>query len=279
MLLLSPTYTDYPTNSGFQSVFQKDLAFQKEIHEALTNKEWSNKTNFNLTQWLLVLSIVWSMKTLGTTYVKKKAGKKLELLALPAKGLLALRSLLIHSVRLTCVVAYFGPFLGLLNTLAHWKAEQMILDPKVLSQSNISTVFVTDKSLPISLIHWADYSDPGNPLPPSYTLYTKITLGASFVVFIFIITIQGIANFILKMRLSQDFREAQWTSKAQHLLESVNCGDCFADWDDGHGSPTEYKKRWWNVVTETIVMIGVQFVTNLTLLIPLWVTSKMPLLF
>ena len=174
------------------------------------------------------------------------------------------------------MVAYFGPFLGLLNVLAHWKAEQMILDPKVLSQSNISTVFVTDKSLPISLIHRADYSDPGNPLPPSYILYTKITLGASFVVFIFIITIQGIVNFILKMRLSQDFREALWTSKAQHLLESVNCGDCFADWDAGNGSPKEFKKRWWNVVTETIAMIGVQFVTNLTLLIPLWVTSKMP---
>merc|ERR1712243_282345 len=32
-------------------------------------------------------------------------------------------------------------------------------------------------------------------------------------------------------------------------------------------------RRWWNVMAETIVMIGVQMGTNMALLIPLWVTT------
>ena len=65
----------------------------------------------------------------------------------------------------------------------------------------------------------------------------------------------------------------------RHLMETVNRGDSFTDWDMGDGTPSEFQRRWWNVIAETIAMIGVQFGTNLALLIPLWVTSKKLLTF
>ena len=216
------------------------------------------------------------MKTISLTYVKVKAAGKVEVLALPAKLLLAVRSLLVYSVRLSCVVAFFGPFLGLFNVLAHWRAEQMVLEFKVFNRSQTFSSLEMSGSLPIDAIYRADYNttDPENPLPPSYTLYTQVSLGTAFAFFLVLIVTQALVNLLLETKLSREFKEAGWTAKMQHLLESVNRADSFADWDTGDGTQSEFQRRWWNVMAETIVMIGVQMGTNLALLVPLWVTSK-----
>ena len=285
MLLLSPAYTSYPTHSGLQAVFQKDFVIQKELQsriESLSGHDSSTELSFNLTEWFLVLSILWSMKTMGTTYVKTKAVGKVEILGMPGKLLLAFRSLLVYSVRLTCVVAFFGPFLGLFNVLAHWHAEQTVLEVKVFDfyfYNHTYTSPEADDSDPENPhqpddYFRADYTDFENPLPPSYTLYTQVTFGTSFALFLVLILIQGLVNLLLGTKLSQEFKEARWTTKMKHLLESVNRADSFMDWDMEQGSPSEYQRRWWKVIAETVAMIGVQFGTNLALLIPLWVTSK-----
>jgi hypothetical protein len=78
------------------------------------------------------------MKTISMTYIRTKAVGKVEVLSLSGKLLLAVRSLLVYSVRLGCVVTFFGPFLGLFNVLAHWRAEKIVLDSKVFSHFNDS---------------------------------------------------------------------------------------------------------------------------------------------
>ena len=211
---------------------------------------------------------------MGTTYIKLKAAGKVEVLRLPAKLLLAVRSLLVYSVRLSCIVAFFGPFLGLFNVLAHWNAEQMVLEHKIFNRTKIFSSPEMSGSLPIDEIYRADYTDPENPLPPSYTLYTQVTLGTSFALFLGLIAAQILVNLLLETMLSREFKKAGWPAKMQHLLESVNRADSFMDWDTDKGTASEYKKRWWNVLAETIVMIGVQLGTNLALLVPLWVTGK-----
>ena len=276
MLLLSPTYTSFFTHSGLQAVFQKDFAIEKKIQsgiESLSGYESSRGLSLNLTEWFLVMSILWSMKTISMTYIKIKAVGKVEVLSLPGKLLLAVRSLLVYSVRLSCVVAFFGPFLGLFNVLAHWRAEQMVLEFKVFNRSQTFSSLEMSGSLPIDAIYRADYSTT-DPLPPSYTLYTQVSLGTAFAFFLVLIVTQALVNLLLETKLSREFKEAGWTAKMQHLLESVNRADSFADWDTGVGTQSEFQRRWWNVMAETIVMIGVQMGTNLALLVPLWVTSK-----
>ena len=92
--------------------------------------------------------------------------------------------------------------------------------------------------------------------------------------FLVLIGIQALVNLLLETKLSQEFKEARWTTKMRHLLESVNRADSFSDWDMVQGTASEYQKRWWHVMVETIAMIGVQLGTNLALLVPLWVTGK-----
>ena len=164
------------------------------------------------------------------------------MMGIPGKLLLAVRSLLVYLVRLSCVVAFFGPFLGLFNVLAHWKAEQMLLDFKVSNRSNIYGNPERTGSHILKAFFKADYSDPENPLPPSYAIYTQATLGTSFAFFLVLITIQGLVNLFLKTKLSQQFKEARWTTKMQHLLESVNRGDSFTDWDMVQGTPSDQQK-------------------------------------
>ena len=278
MLFLSPAYSTFVTHSGLQAVFENDPgAIQREVQSRIENisgKESLNEQSSSLTEWFLVLSILWSMKTMGTTYIKMKAEGKVGMLGAPAKVLLAVRALLVYSVRLSCVVAFFGPFLGLFNVLAHWRAEQMVLDFKVYNRSHIYNSSLKRNGLSIEEVYRANYADPENPLPPSYKLYTQIGLGASFALFLVVIALQGLVNLFLERKLSPDFRAAKWTSKLQHLVESVNKADSFSDWDTVQGTPSELRKRWWKVMNETIVMIGVQLATNMALLVPLWVTSK-----
>merc|ERR1719341_943783 len=109
-------------------------------------------------------------------------------------------------------------------------------------------------NLTLEEVYRADYSNQV-PVPPPYTLYTQVTLGTSFAFFLVLIVTQALVNLLLETKLSREFKEAGWTAKMQHLLESVNRADSFADWDTGDGTQSEFQRRWWNVMAETILMI------------------------
>ena len=108
-----------------------------------------------------------------------------------------------------------------------------------------------------------------------YTAYTGIRLGPAFGIFFGLILLQMLTMFFLKKKLSLRFRAANWQTKVQHILESVNRPDYFVDWERGGGSVAEHEVRRKKVVAETSAMVGVHFLFNLLLLVPLWITSMM----
>ena len=108
-----------------------------------------------------------------------------------------------------------------------------------------------------------------------YTAYTGIKIGPAFGVFIGLLLLQMLVMLIVKNKLSPRFRVAHWQTKVKHILESVNRPDYFVDWDRGTGSVAELKRRWEEVIRETSAMVGISFLFNLLLLVPLWFTSKM----
>ena len=83
------------------------------------------------------------------------------------------------------------------------------------------------------------------------------------------------------MATSIPFRKARWQTKLLHLLESTNVPDTFMDWDDDEEDEVEiektveeYRSRWKSVLTETMGMIGLQMISNLLMLVPIFVTSE-----
>ena len=73
---------------------------------------------------LLVMSIIWSIKTLFTLHLSSVS---LEKLYFPLKSQISLFAWTVFcmSKRILVLVMFFTPSLGLFNLLYHWKAEQI----------------------------------------------------------------------------------------------------------------------------------------------------------
>ena len=108
-----------------------------------------------------------------------------------------------------------------------------------------------------------------------YTAYTGIRLGQAFGIFVGLILLQMLVMFSVKKKMSARFRAVDWRTKVKHILESVNRPDYFVDWERGGGSVAEHDGRRKKVIAETSAMVGIHFLFNLLLLVPLWVTSMM----
>merc|ERR1719242_991217 len=114
MLLLSKT--NYPVATGLQGIFKSD---SEDV--------------------LLMLSVCWSFKTCVSSFLKIHSEQKAHMLSGAAKLVLGLRALLFSVTRIGCVIAFFGPFLGLGDCMAHWHAEGIQLDPEILVNLRSST--------------------------------------------------------------------------------------------------------------------------------------------
>merc|ERR1719458_2365007 len=113
------------------------------------------------------------------------------------------------------------------------------------------------------------------------TNYTLVTLQHAFFIFLGLPVLHNLAIFALKMATSIPFRNACWQTKLLHLLESTNVPDSFMDWDDDEEdeveikkTPEEYRIRWKLVLNETVGMIGLQMLSNLLMLVPIFVTTS-----
>ena len=116
-----------------------------------------------------------------------------------------------------------------------------------------------------------------------YTNYTLVTLKAAFFIFLGVLFLQSIAIFILKMNVSSHFKTTGWLNKMGHVVESLHVPDVYKDFDvdmDGEEERTteQYQMSYDSVLTETLWMICLQMVSNLSLLVPLLVTGAAKIL-
>jgi len=256
MLLLS--MTTIPAHSGFEAIFSKD--FSKV--EGLVGLQ-------DFASIFLIISIAWSFKTSCTTYIRIKTEQKSNFLPLFAKIALGLRAFLISVTRISCIVAYFGPFLGLLDCLAHHKAEQVQIDNRTMQDLRHSNSYWDNET--VTAIY-----KPGQERPIPYSEYTIVPLGTAFFIFIAGFLFYGLVVLVAKTKASQKFKKARWTSKLQHIIESLNLPDAYQDWDDEtenddaeiEQTPSSFKKRWISTMNELTTMIILQCCFNLILILP-----------
>ena len=253
MVLLSPTYTKYTaTYSGLQSVFKErksaedtDCAFYELGCHFDTLLDYLTKSSVgsgeSSLRILLILSVAVSIKTTATTYVKIKTEEKIKFFPLPSKVFLAVRALMAYSARAVCIVAFFVPFLGLLDVLAHWKAEQMNHD-------------ADDRS--------------------KYKKYTRVSLGVAFGYFMLGLFIQTGGALLVKLAMNKEFRNTSLGSKLQHISLIVNLPDNFGDWTSGGGDLANLERRQKMHLVENSILILFQFISHILMVIPFWVTGK-----
>merc|ERR1719264_1152962 len=242
MLLLSRT--NYPVVTGLQQLF-----------------------SLNVGDHMLILSVCWSFKTGVASFLKIHSEQKARMMSGAAKVVLGLRALLFSVTRILCVVAFFGPFLGLGDCMAHWHAEEIQLDQEILNNLQGNTSY-WDKEI-VNLM----YRDQ------DYTNYTLVTLQQAFFIFLGFLLLHGIAILILKMNVSSHFKSTSWLNKSGHVVESLHVPDVYKDFDvdmnpEEERTPEEYRMVHNSVLKETLLMASLQMLSNLLLLVPLHVTAS-----
>merc|ERR1719264_375771 len=241
MLLLSKT--NYPVATGLQGIFKSDSG-----------------------DVLLMLSVCWSFKSCVSSFLKIHSEQKARMLSGASKAVLGFRALLFSVTRIGCVIAFFGPFLGLGDCMAHWHAEGIQLDPEIMENLQGPTSYWNQETVDLM------YREQ------DYTNYTLVTLQAAFFIFLGILLLHGIAILILKMSVSTHFHSTSWLNKLGHVVESLHVPDVYKDFDvdmnpEEERSPEDYRKSYDSVLKETLWMSSLQMVSNLLLLVPLLVTT------
>merc|ERR1719341_2310585 len=269
----------YPVVTGLQGIFGKDysnmdtskidnnLGLTLNDHLLQLSSMLENSLGASLGDVLLVLSVSWSFKTGIVTFLKIHSDQKSGMLSGAAKVVLGLRALLFSVTRIVCVVAFFGPFLGLGEVMAHLHAEGIKLDEDIM------------KNLKGSTSYWDRETVDLMYRKQDLTNYTLVTLQAAFFIFLGILLLHGIAILILKMKVSSHFKSAGWLNKIGHVVESLHVPDVYKDFDvdvnpEEERTPEDYRKSYDSVLKETLWMTSLQMLSNLLLLVPLLVTAS-----
>ena len=189
------------------------------------------------------------------------------------KVVLGLRALLFSVTRIVCVVAFFAPFLGLRDCMAHWHAEGLELDSKLLTNLRGSRSYWDRPTVDLMFREQKDQ-------PTDYNL---VTLKTAFFIFLGLLLFQAIAIFTVKMIVSSHFKETSWFNKIGHVVESLNVPDVYKDFDidldpEEEKTPEAYKEAYNSVLKETLWMTSLQMVSNLILLVPLFVAGDRKIL-
>ena len=170
-----------------------------------------------------MFSVVWSFKTCALTLVKIKNETKC-FLPLSAKLILFKKYLLVFLMRVVCIVFYFAPFIGLLDIMSHYHAEKIPLDYEIFKSLNEtddqSFHYWNDieqkfQSVPISQLYRSEYLHSNRtklfyPDPPSTNLYTLISLGNAFAIFLGFYVIYGLGLTLFKHHMKAIFNNCNF---------------------------------------------------------------------
>ena len=131
------------------------------------------------------------------------------------------------------------------------------------------------QSINITKLFRSDYTDENNPTPPPTTMYTWIRLQTAFILFGLGFMFYGIILILIKYFINEDFKKASRSEKLQHIIEALNMPEAFGDWDTDHDLDVDgHFKKWKRVLIEMFVMVQLQFITNMLLLTPFFITGK-----
>ena len=163
--------------------------------------------------WSILLSIM----SILIGEIHQVAASKNDFLSLRGKSLLAFFSLTAVLIRLSAILLFFEPSLGLMNLLMHWKMGQKEADSGVIFDV-IGGEEIEFKNV------WTS--------TPNYTDYTIYSLKTYYVTFIIFAVIHLIFVYAVKMILSEGFHKAgNHFEKIYHVLTQLYIPTNFKDWD------------------------------------------------
>ena len=268
IILLMMATTETATTGGLESFFKKD--------DFLGIK--ANPTT------ILFASVILSLNSAIVRHIKAMVAEK-GFLRFKPKLIIFIWTLCAAIRRILAFIVFFTPSLGLYNILNHWKAEIHPFKFRINAAKRLNMTPSLNAKIELfnmtETVYWSeldrwDYSDPQHPIPPSYKLYTGMSLKETFGVFFIILIVHSLCLLLVKIKTSHEFKKMEKKKlfeKAIHLLENVNFLVPYRDWDQGSHSVAEFRRRYSNTEREMIWSFAVTFLFTAVMFIPLLCTG------
>ena len=122
-----------------------------------------------------------------------------------------------------------------------------------------------------------DYTDPQEPggTPPPYSIYTFLTLGQSFTMFLILMGLHTLAMLVVKIATSEEFRKKEnFTIKCLHVIQNLSMATPYQDWDEGVFTIPQYRERFRRTNIEMLWCLSVNIVVSLVMVVPVCFTGK-----
>ena len=266
--LVLMTLTETATTSGLQTFFQQDSFLGIPMKPTTA----------------LIISSVWGLKTSVMLHLKTIRVQKI-FFGTKSSIVVFLWGLMGSLKRILSMVFFFTPSLGVFSILNHWQAEQYPFEIKsrynlIHRKDEVHMFNLTETVLWSELDRWNYYGDINDPTPPSYSLYTGLTLKWTFVSFLAIMIFQMVSLMMVKTFTSMEFKEHKKSNyrKFLHIVENLNCSFPYKDWDEDEGksiNKEDFKRRYEQTECEMIWSQAVNIVFSITMLFPIWFTGQL----
>ena len=232
---------------------------------------------------IIALSVLLSLKTSIFLHMKIISLEK-GFFGFKAKFAVFLWGLVATVRRVLGIVTFFIPCLGLLDLLWHWHSEQFPWQARLDYAMKFNITPSPDEKVDLydmrEEVLWSDldrwsYGDPEEPRGPPYSLYTGLSAKLTLAAFFTIVFLHGLTIFLVKFWTSVEFRneEGNVFKKIIHVISNTNIPSPYRDWDFGHHSVEEHKRKYKRTEREMICLFLVSTVFSLLLLTPLWFTG------
>ena len=177
--------------------------------------------------------------------------------------------------RVSCLVLYFAPSLGLFNLLRHLQAEQTQWDPELrqyfVEDSDGTIQFGNSPKLYWKSIDRWNYTTKYKFTPPDYSFYTYFSLSEYFLIFVGIFFCHGFLIFIVKTILSGPFSRMNFLEKILHSIENMQIPANSEEWDLLKGDSHSHHRRKNSNLKEVSKKIMFYRAFNSINLMPLWI--------
>jgi len=217
---------------------------------------------------LIVISALWSFVSMVVGYLHCTNLTKGNILPMKGKIILSVFAILSLIARLSSVILYFAPGLGLMDLLGHYEMGQ-------LPTSSDALVYDTkDKHVTFSEA-WEDFMfNSTNADSDGYTVLTIYTLETTYIWFLFLIFVHYVCVIVVKYLTALKFKDRKdLTDKIFHVLTQLIYPTTYKDWDEC--GDDEVTSNWNQNCLEMKLMSALFALEHLILCGPIFIlTSK-----
>ena len=286
------------TELGLEATFQIAISItllmfsksETRIEQGLKEIFDSGESTLGLpVELLLIAGILWSYKQAWTSYVRGISLKK-DYFPIESKLFIGLYVLISITIKVSIMILYLAPCLGLFNVLRHYQGEllpyKILIEPpqpnvytpeifKLIDVEKDYMYYSNAPPIPWRDITRFDYTNLKNPIKPPMTLYTVFSTKVYLAAFWIIVFIQPIVTFFIqKYSNPTPFARQDWLDKIIHAMENSQIPSPVEDFEEKPGTVSEHVTRSKKIIKEMGSTIVANFFYHIIMLAPIFILCK-----